>query len=163
MRKCPCCAEGTLTAKLEDENFDVLIRGQLITIHVKQVPKETCDKCGESISGPEAAHIRTEAILAAKKLRDKIKFDFREALRRDGVVLDADGYGSDETFYYRIDSWNKEVHVAIRRHFNKWGDSIDFIYSIPKTQRAYEKRKRKIRSAMQSEHFDQSLGRRLWV
>lgn len=79
------------------------------------------------------------------------KFDFLEALTEDGAKIDAEWDTiEDDRFYYRIR--DNLVEVGIKAEFNKWGDSVDFNFSVPKTRRAYEKRMACIDKAMENRH-----------
>lgn len=71
-------------------------------------------------------------------------FDFVEALREEGVVLDKYGHGENGMFLYRVRWKDGEVDVARQKDFDRWANSVDCTFSIPKTRRAYEKRKRLI-------------------
>ena len=60
-----------------------------------------------------------------------MKFDFFQALLHHGVEI------SDYRFKYRFR--DEEIEVAIKDDFDRWGNSVDFVVSIPKTQKSFDK------------------------
>ncbi len=68
--RCPTCGEGLLRPQVITEQFDFEVDGEKKTIVAEGVPVRVCDnpRCGEKLSGPEAARIRHEAICRAFRL-----------------------------------------------------------------------------------------------
>jgi putative zinc finger/helix-turn-helix YgiT family protein len=78
--RCPECGEGRLLSRTRPEEFDFDFGDETVKVRAEDVPVEVCDKCGEVMSGPEAAKVRHEAICRAvglltpseiKAIRDK--------------------------------------------------------------------------------------------
>jgi hypothetical protein len=85
------------------------------------------------------------------------KFDFWEAMEADGVKPCPEHSGhSDDRFFYRMAG--SDVQVAIREHFDRWANSVDFAFSMPKTPKAYEKVKARLEAAMKAGDYDPGLG-----
>jgi YgiT-type zinc finger domain-containing protein len=61
-RRCPICGRGILSPRLISEVFEYGEDGDTVLVRTQDVPIEDCDVCGESLSGPEAARIRHDAI-----------------------------------------------------------------------------------------------------
>lgn len=59
---CPTCNAGCLRDKIITERFDFEVDGKTKSVVAENVPLSECEKCGERLSGPEAARIRHEAI-----------------------------------------------------------------------------------------------------
>lgn len=73
--RCPSCGRAKLTPRIITDRFEYVgDRGPLV-VEAPDVPVQVCEACGETFSGPEAAHIRHEAICRALKLLtpDEIK------------------------------------------------------------------------------------------
>lgn len=74
------------------------------------------------------------------------KFDALAAMEADGIKGDRIGCMSDDRFYYRING--NEVQVGVRSHFDRWANSIDFMFSLPKSERRWIEIKGKLNKAM---------------
>jgi hypothetical protein len=48
-----------------------------------------------------------------------------------------DGCKADDCFYYRQSG--DDVQVAVRKDFDRWANSIDFVFAIPKTRKAFDR------------------------
>lgn len=75
-----------------------------------------------------------------------MKFDARAAMAADGIKEDATGSMSDGKFYYRIIS--NDVQVGVKWHFDRWANSVDFIFSLPKTPKRWKEIKDKLAKAL---------------
>jgi hypothetical protein len=47
------------------------------------------------------------------------------------------GCKADDRFYYRQSG--HDVQVAVRKDFDRWANSIDFVFAIPKTRKAFDR------------------------
>lgn len=89
------------------------------------------------------------------------KFDFLDAMKDDGVRFDEYGGMQDPRFYYRI--VNNVVHAGVRKHFDRWANSVDFAFPIPKTRRAYRKVIEKLDRAYQSQQYNPKYAETRWL
>jgi hypothetical protein len=65
-----------------------------------------------------------------------MKFDFLAAFLNDVQQDDPRvPYFHDDHFNYRI--INDEVQVGVKLNFDRWANSIDYVFSIPKTVKSY--------------------------
>ncbi|MCE9565780.1 MAG: type II toxin-antitoxin system MqsA family antitoxin [Planctomycetes bacterium] len=94
--KCPECRKGllVLTRRTEDFDFDAG-DGIVVRAHAQNVPVKQCPKCGEEFFGPEAAHIRHDAVCVAmgyltpteyRRIREGLDWSQQE-------LADLTGYG----------------------------------------------------------------------
>jgi putative zinc finger/helix-turn-helix YgiT family protein len=60
--RCPTCGKGELRPQAVTQRFEYEGGGERVTVVAENVPVKVCDACGETLSGPAAAHIHTEAI-----------------------------------------------------------------------------------------------------
>lgn len=86
-------------------------------------------------------------------------FDFLATMLADGATYkepiehtSPQHHLKDARFYYRV--IGNDVHVGIRRSFDRWANSIDFIFSVPKTLNAYKKVKVGLDRAMELGDYD---------
>lgn len=67
---------------------------------------------------------------------------------------------ADDRFYYRF-TVSGDVHVAIRAHFDRWANSIDFVFTPPKTRRAYNKLRARLDAAIAANQYNSGGGMEL--
>lgn len=95
--KCPECGEGQLHSFTQTEEFDFDLGDEIVKVRADNVSVKKCDKCGEGMSGPEAAKVRHEAVCRAagllapfeiKAIRDKFGWSqqYLATLTRYGVA-----------------------------------------------------------------------------
>lgn len=65
-----------------------------------------------------------------------MKFNIDRAFESSGIALHQTGYLADERFYYRV--VRGEVQVGIRLNFDRWANSIDYVFSVPRTVKSYD-------------------------
>jgi hypothetical protein len=65
-------------------------------------------------------------------------FNFLESMAARGVMpCPRHGCRADSRFYYRQNG--NEIQVAVIADFDRWANSVDFVFSIPKTEKALRK------------------------
>jgi HTH-type transcriptional regulator/antitoxin MqsA len=93
-RRCPVCGKGQLLPRIQDERYEYEENGAPVTIVVENVPVETCDVCGETVSGPEANRLHHEAICRTfglltpkeiRALRERLGLTPAELARLTGI------------------------------------------------------------------------------
>ncbi len=62
---CPTCCKGRMHPRRVTERFPYEVDGETTLVVAENVPVHVCEKCGEQLSGPEAARLRHEAICRA--------------------------------------------------------------------------------------------------
>jgi putative zinc finger/helix-turn-helix YgiT family protein len=62
LSRCPTCGKGELRPRTVTQHFEYEGGGERVTVVAENVPVKVCDACGETLSGPAAARIHTEAI-----------------------------------------------------------------------------------------------------
>lgn len=66
------------------------------------------------------------------------KFDFLSAMAARGArPRPSHGCLSDGRFYFRMRG--TEVDVAVAKDFDRWANSVDYVFSIPKTQKSFDR------------------------
>ncbi|MCI0463001.1 MAG: type II toxin-antitoxin system MqsA family antitoxin [Gemmataceae bacterium] len=79
--RCPVCGKGQLHARRVSQRFEHEIEGEKVTVVAENVPVRVCDACGETLLGPEAARLHTEALGRALGLLSPTEIrSFRESL-----------------------------------------------------------------------------------
>lgn len=63
-------------------------------------------------------------------------FNIERAFEASGITLHQTGYLADENFFYRV--VRDEVQVGIRLNFDRWANSIDYVFSVPRTVKSYD-------------------------
>lgn len=69
--------------------------------------------------------------------------------------------GDDDRFIYLAK--RDCVYVCVKKHFDRWSNSVDFVFSFPKTKCAFLKKMRKLDSAYRSGNYNKGWGMRLWL
>lgn len=89
-----------------------------------------------------------------------MKFSFRDALAGRGAK-DCPRYGclADDRFYYRVNG--NLVDVAVAKDFDRWANSIDFKFSVPKTRKAFDTLMLKLETAARRKVSVTELGKEL--
>ena len=95
-----------------------------------------------------------------RSARDK----FLGAMRIRGVVWDEctsayaySHHDTDSRYLWRV--IGDEVQVSVKKHFDRWANSIDFVFTVPKTRRAFEKVMRRLESAYEAGEYSMKMGR----
>jgi hypothetical protein len=89
------------------------------------------------------------------------KFDFLSAFEADVKRCPNNGGWEDDRFYYR--RIGNDFHIAIKAHFDRWANSVDFVFAAPKTANAYEKLKQRLEDAMNKKQYDSGWGQELRI
>jgi hypothetical protein len=70
-----------------------------------------------------------------------MKFDFIESLKDRGAITYPMGDCmalADDRFYYRVFG-NLYVQAAIRKGFDRWANSVEFVFLVPRTAKVFDR------------------------
>lgn len=85
------------------------------------------------------------------------KFDCISAMESDGIQR-CGSHGGWETDRFRFREVGNDIQVGIKKHFDRWANSVDFVFSKSKTEKAYRKVMDRLDRAMKVGNYSKGWG-----
>lgn len=90
------------------------------------------------------------------------KFDLIAAMIADGITVDKYGYMEDHQFFYRL-TGGGDVQVGVRETFDRWANSVDFVFAIPRCAKSYRRTMDRLREFGVPGRYYPNWGDEVWI